>query len=351
VTAYLVCHTAPGSDNKDLELHQNNICEACGQNPIEVLIADDDADQPYQVCNPCALRLRTMALRPLEWFNLAAIHGPRKYLLHDDLYSDGGVAELSEDPVVDTDLYPMPQLEQISHDLERVIDFAVTQYYISNDVFDTLRTFEKTDVLQAIKRRCEASTNFNVVDAMFEICARVVGEVAEEWIRKQWSSYQTQNLYFLADATAYCLPFDEGFARVSSALEHKDLKELTRDCHAFAPFRSEKTLDWMETHHTILQHDSWGHLAALSHLSWNRAKKWLRFGRPLSFRALEAIIACHHYNTALLKRDRPTLENPAPLEDMIEELERHRTRDPVPNVRKKIDYIEALLQSPTPIED
>ncbi len=63
-------------------------CEACRRNNVEVVVEDDDPIQPYRVCTACARRLRSLALRPLEWFNLASIHGPTKFLLHDDFYWD-----------------------------------------------------------------------------------------------------------------------------------------------------------------------------------------------------------------------------------------------------------------------
>src|SRR5690348_15645802 len=109
-------------------------CEACRRNIVEVLV-DDDAEedvslQPYRVCAACARRLRSCALRPLEWFNLAAIHGPFKPLLHDDMYEEDGTALQPAEAVQQPQKYPAPALEQASPDRERLLDYAMTRYFL-----------------------------------------------------------------------------------------------------------------------------------------------------------------------------------------------------------------------------
>lgn len=66
------------------------ICQACRRHPVETVLDNEQPDQPYRLCLACARRIEMLSLRPLEWFNLAAIHGPAKYLLHDDFYYDSG---------------------------------------------------------------------------------------------------------------------------------------------------------------------------------------------------------------------------------------------------------------------
>src|SRR6266508_5431218 len=67
-------------------------CEACRMRAVDDVIESDEPNQPYQLCSACAHRLQTLSLRPREWFHLAALHGSRKFLLHDDFYSEDGTA-------------------------------------------------------------------------------------------------------------------------------------------------------------------------------------------------------------------------------------------------------------------
>ena len=57
-----------------------NPCEACRIAPMECSVNWDDQEQPYLLCQQCSQRLLTYSLRPLEWFRLAAVHGPSAIL-------------------------------------------------------------------------------------------------------------------------------------------------------------------------------------------------------------------------------------------------------------------------------
>jgi hypothetical protein len=75
-----------------LRMDANMICEGCRQRSATTEVNDDPnlREQPYKVCAACADRLGRLALRPLEWFNLAAIHGPARSLLNHEVYSQNG---------------------------------------------------------------------------------------------------------------------------------------------------------------------------------------------------------------------------------------------------------------------
>ena len=102
-------------------------CEACRIAPVAVSNTDDDSYQPYQICDDCNVRLVGLALRPLEWFNLASTHGPNKHLLHDDFYDDDGTAFQAEIPFDDASSFPAPSLPEVAGKLPRLIDMATTQ--------------------------------------------------------------------------------------------------------------------------------------------------------------------------------------------------------------------------------
>jgi hypothetical protein len=67
-------------------------CQATKTEPAEVEVESHSPDGPYRLCKVAADRLKSLSLRPLEWFNLAAIHGPLEFYLHDDFYDEDGTA-------------------------------------------------------------------------------------------------------------------------------------------------------------------------------------------------------------------------------------------------------------------
>jgi hypothetical protein len=317
------------------------ICQACRRNPMEVLVEDDDPLQPYRVCRDCAQRLDSLSLRPLEWFNLAALHGPAKFLLHDDFYFHNGIAYQPQVDVEEPEKYPAPTLDQVEEDQERLLDYAMTLYFLDEPTVAALSRHDKEAVLSSLQRRLASSPNFDIEACAYEICAEVIGTVAENWIRERWSGWNAAVFLSLAAATAKCLPFEEGFGRVAEVFENeksllrlqRELHDLNLSCHAFTAFHSRRTLDWMEAHPALVTHQNWGRVAAQSHFSWSRAVAWLDRGRPLSHIALFAIHSCFCYDTLALREKRPKLEEAIPVGAMLQRLEAYYEIDPVPRVR------------------
>ena len=94
-------------------------CESCNINNFEVEELVDDGQKPYRLCSLCLDRLLNKALRPLEFFNLTAIHGHGSYL-HDDFYNyETGEATQPDIEVLETDKFPFPEFEQIKHKLTK----------------------------------------------------------------------------------------------------------------------------------------------------------------------------------------------------------------------------------------
>ncbi len=76
-------------------------CESCKANKATIDEFFDENEIPYRLCWSCRKRLVNYALRPLELFNLVAIHG-HAYYLHDDFYDhDTGVATQPEIAVLE----------------------------------------------------------------------------------------------------------------------------------------------------------------------------------------------------------------------------------------------------------
>jgi hypothetical protein len=66
-------------------------CQACQREPASSTVVNPKG-APFEVCPACATRIQSYALRPLEWYNLAVIHGPWAFHLHDDFYDARGKA-------------------------------------------------------------------------------------------------------------------------------------------------------------------------------------------------------------------------------------------------------------------
>lgn len=110
--------------------------------------------------------------------------------------------------------------------------------------------------------------------------------------------------------------------------------------------RHEKTLDWIEgsAGRIINVNINWGHLAAASHFSWEKAAQWLNRGRPLSLIALDALLFCTTCGERLnqspwMQENRPTLiDNPKP-DIVARKLQEYLKIDNVPRTRLTIEKI------------
>lgn len=314
-------------------------CQSCKLAPIETEVVSDEGHKPFRVCQACAHRLETRSLRPLEWYNLATLYGPFPFLLHDDFYDDDGTACQSDEAVVDAELFPAPTLEQVAHDLEQLLDYAMTRWLVDDNAARAISQHNNESVLLSLHRRIAEYPGFETKSFAYDICALSLGRSAEDWIRAEWKSFDPELLHSLAPATAVCLPFEEGFNLMAQAISQVSIKERAQASGTLAWFHSERTLDWIEQNLCGPLTDSWGRLAAVSELNWERVAKWLASGRPLSLVALDALNACWHYNTIILRRFAPKLLKPIPVDDMTAALIAYHLNDPVPRVRNTIDTI------------
>lgn len=318
-------------------------CEACRISSAVVTNTNDDPAQPYQLCNECNTRLEGLALRPLEWFNLASAHGPNKHLLHDDFYDDDGTAFQSEFPVKDDTLFPAPNLGDIAADLPRLIDMAITQWFLSDDVVDAIGTHERNLVLDSLSTRTENSQNEWVESTCLQICARTLGDVADSWVCSRYGKSPAL-LYSWAQAAAACLPMDDAWKLTTDAIAKSE--NVREDAQSLGWFRSDRTLDWIESQLPALGLPvtlDWGRLAAISQMSWSRVESWLSLGRPLSLVALDSMVFCYHYDTLNLKRIQPKLAIDSTESNMAEALDRYAIADDVPRVSRTVTSIKSNL--------
>ena len=319
-------------------------CESCNINDIEVEQLADEGQKPFRLCKPCLDRLVNKALRPLEFFNLTAIHG-HSFFLHDDFYDYvTGEATQPNIEVLQPDKFPFPDFEQIKNNLDRLINFAFVQYLTDDYVNNQLKQFDKNETLKAIDKKVKYNRAINY--KAYEVVGKVIGKEGKDWLKNEWENRQKDELLIFAEAISKCFDFNEAFETLTNEIESKEDKYLPENISALLYFQSDKTLDWIEKviHRTNNISTNWGTLAATSQFSWVRAVKWLNVGRPLSLVAIDALLFCtttgERQNQAFwLQQNPPKLtDNPRP-EIIANKLKDYLSKDNVPRTKNAITKI------------
>ena len=319
-------------------------CESCNINDFEVEQLADVGQKPYRLCKPCLDRLLNKSLRPLEFFNLTAIHG-HSFYLHDDFYDfETGEATQPDKEVLQPDEFPFPDFEQIKNNLERLIDFAFVQYFTEDFVIKQLKQFDKNETLKTIDKKVKYNRAINY--KAYEVVRKVIGEEAKDWLKTEWANRQENELLIFAEPISKCFHFDEAFETLTNEIESKDEKYLAENISALLYLQSNKTLDWIEKviHRTSNISTNWGTVVAASEFSWVRADKWLNIGRPLSLVAIDALLFCtttgERQNQAFwLQQNPPKLtDNPRP-EIIAKKLKDYLSNDNVPRTKNAINKI------------
>ncbi|MCB1092719.1 MAG: hypothetical protein KDL87_14380, partial [Verrucomicrobiae bacterium] len=186
--------------------------------PQTVVERCDDEDSPYHICEGCHDRLMARALRPIEWYNLAKRHSWSRYLLHDNFYDEDGTATQPENDVVDAISHPAPRLSNVVGDPERLLDYTITRWHLDDATKIAWQTISSEAVLPVISTRFTSTGNLNIRSACLEVASLTQSEGGAGFIRYCWREYPSVDLISLAQASAACLPFREGFDRVCDAL-------------------------------------------------------------------------------------------------------------------------------------
>ncbi|GLC31189.1 hypothetical protein bsdE14_25990 [Clostridium omnivorum] len=318
-------------------------CQACKIRQVEVIEKCDDEIQPYELCNECHKRLLSYSLRPIEWYNLASIHTFNKFLLHDDFYEDDGVATQPEEDVEGIEDLIAPSLDDVKENIESLIDFCIAKWWLEGNMINCLKQHEPHILFKSIKSRFDNSENYYVKGRLYEIASRILGRFCEDWIREKWKFYDGKHIIHLSEAACFCLPFDEGFNFVLSALENisdNELPHMAFSC--LYKFRAPQAINWMETKVKSPVKDSWGSLAAASNPSWDKLNEWILKGRPYSLVAIDTLnrLIPHPGHIALNRLNpRPVLINPSSIELMSQVLKEYSEKDNVPRVKQAVDKI------------
>jgi len=288
-----------------------------------------------------------LALRPLEWFNLAKRHGWAQFLLHDDFYDEDGTATQPEEDVERPELFPAPTLATVRDKAESLLDYSVTRWNFEDELAEVWRQLPADEVLLALNRRFDASRNMAVRSVVLQV-ASLVGPFAEALARRAWDEYPDGVPYWsLVQAASACLPIEEGFARAEAALVGMPDRTRRESFAALAHFQSPRALQWIEANAGEPTIEAWGRLAAASAFSWPKAKQWLSSGRPLNLIAIDALLAIANPQTPLLRKVRPSLGMPASESDIRQVLEATAVADPVPRVQQRIGALLSRLPALT----
>lgn len=314
----------------------NDRCEACKVAAVNVIERADDKDQPYRVCNKCHQRLVTYSLPPIEWYNLAVIHSPHKFLLHDDFYDDNGLSYQLEEDLILTAGYEAPTLKDVESNLGALIDFSVTRWSLEDEVITALNKHNASLLFSCVKEKFYNTHNLEVKSRMLEILADVLGPIDVDWLRDLWRNYNDELLYPLSLVTATTLPDKEGLDNVFARLNSKNKKELPKDAFScLYRFRSNIVLDWIEDTCEEFD-DNWGRLAAVSYPTWERMKTWLGKGRPLSLIALDTMEnCCVDFSDPIIKRISPKVIGLG-TDNYEKVLNEYYQSDNVPRVKRKV---------------
>ncbi len=320
------------------------ICECCKISSVEIIEKCDDENYPYKICKECHHRLINKALRPLEYFNLTAKHG-HLHLLHDDFYDKDGTASQPEIDVVLEKGLEFPTLNSVKNNLERLIDYSISIWFLNNNIIKEFQKFEKQLILNSFDKRINEvrSIDFKI----YELTAKILGPFAEKWIKSEWEKRTNENFPIYAECLANCLPLEEGFKYFTKELDSIDTpSKLSNDLLGLIYFQSKMSLDWIENNinRVVNISHSWGYLAVESEFDWATVKKWLEAGRPLSLVALDAVINCSTTtetmnSTIRLKENPKRLIYPDTIENMNNFLFEYIKKDNVARVRNNIEFI------------
>jgi hypothetical protein len=324
-------------------------CTSCRQAPIQIVEVLDDPAEPYQVCADCYRRLTTHSLRPHEWYRLSSIHGRTNDFLSEEYYcEDDGRALEPEQRVVDAELFPCPVLEDVAGSVEALLTYILTrshfheqgpvaEWRISEDLVAAMQKHSTEELLSAFTRRLGAVKNVDLAETLFHLVGLTLGTGGSDLVRENWEKYVGAAAFRgLAFAASHCLPLEEAHQRVTLALSRMDPAERCVAKHVLEWLRTQRNLDWIEQNASSPVDSSWGLLAASSDFDWERARKWLSQGRPLSLVALDALDWC------VCSGRKPALVNPPGSQEFTSTLEDYLSRDDVLRVRERVQRLLAF---------
>ncbi len=317
------------------------LCQAHRTHPAEIA-HEAEPGVSFQLCKAAARSVKREELTPLEWFNLAGLHTAFAGPLAEAFYDEEGRAA---HPVRGG--LPAPRLDQVRHDLDRLLDFAFSRRSSAQaaPLVTALREHPPGALLEALGRRVTAyAANAAVPITAAELAAKALRDGAAGFVRALWGEHGRGEIGGYVEALSLSLPAAEARRILMDALQQMDPRQRQENVHLLAHLRSADTLDWLETNVTSPVTETWGRIAACSQLSWPRVCAWLSRGRPLSLVALDGLLEMRGPSPGRgegMNRNPPRLLEAPALEEARWVLDDYLRRDNVPRVRNTVAAILA----------
>ncbi|MDR1888073.1 MAG: hypothetical protein LBQ81_01590 [Zoogloeaceae bacterium] len=219
-------------------------CESCKINPVEIEFPDHDHARPYRLCRACLHRLENHALRPLEFFNLASIHGAT-CLLGDDFYDTWtGEAGQPRIEVEAAEQYPFPTADEISRDVQKLMDYACSIRWDMDDwMFEALRQFDQEEIFRIAQKKIAEEAI--VTGNPYTIIGKIIGAAGGDWAREEWQRLGEHRL-LMRDAILGCLDHETAFQMLIEAVEASKDGDLAHNTLHLWDLHDKRILDWIE---------------------------------------------------------------------------------------------------------
>ena len=324
---------------------QSSMCESCLTADVARELSTDIEGRPFRLCSPCARRLEAGALRPLEWYRLAAIHGPLDAMLHDDFYDEDGIADQNSIPIEQSALFPIPELDAISANPDALLDYALTRWHLDSELIAAFRALPSDSLLLSLTRLEQSRQIPWVARRCYEIATNVLGPIACEWIDARWErGTRPETVGSFLEAVAVCVGTPRALQRALAIIEVSDVRDKSGLASALTKFRSVELLKWMEKNVKSPVSAGWGWVAGCSGFTWDRAQSWLDSGRPLSLVALDAIVnaLCPSPSNHPPEMHAELGVSPSP-NDLRDRVQKYALRDSAPRVTSAVNRIVASL--------
>jgi hypothetical protein len=291
------------------------------------------------------------SLRPREWYNLRSIHGCLNDLLSEEYYNEkDGTALKPTGAVVDAELFPCPTFEEVASSPGPLLTYILTRshiheeeqvanWYIHKDLVAAMQRHSPEVLRSVFAERLSIIRNVEITRTIFHLIGLALGAGGAALVRDNWEKFAFTGAFNgIAFAASRCLPLEEAHEQVTDTLSRVDIIKRSVAKEVLHWFATPLNLDWIEKNAHSPVDSSWGLLAASSKLDWDRAKKWLSLGRPLSLVALDALDWC------VCSGRKPPLVNPPSLKEFISILEDYRNRDNVRRVNERVDKLLEFRQ-------
>lgn len=320
-----------------------NTCQACEAARAVVTEPDEDPQSPYFLCQACHTRLLEYRLRPLEWYNLAKRFGSERFYLHDDFYTDEGEAMQPETEVENQNEFPAPKLTLIQNDPELLFEYSYTRWKLNREILTAWAELPTTVVFAKLTEKIDPQFSIDIRSLAIALTGYTLNKQGAKLILNTWKNQQKNPVYLgsLIAASVSCLDRSDAIARSIAAVDALPSGKQYRALPLLRYLASDKTLDWLELNICEPLTNNWGHLAAASDFSWERAIKWLSMGRPWSLIAIDALVAIADPPGHMAKESPYRLKNPPTKVHLFQTLESYAKLDPVPRVEQRIQSLLA----------